>query len=324
MDMDDYSGPTVAVLVRVTLSGREVDSAYPDEDEAAYALGKDVLAGQVAPATAWEVHTVPAPLLVRRDVGQPVEHEPESVGDLDAIAATISHARTGRPWHEVRTTPGGAGDLEAARKVLAVVGQRMRDARDQRDADLAAALGMDEPQPWPTMCRKVRGLRQAEDERGTGGGALGPQLWAALEPTGISVGADEAAMVARVRDLVQNVRDGLTEDGRVRKLYRELRNALRPAQTDPTAVDRMTRGALLDLVRSVVEAANTPAVDPLADPDRATELRARLVRELDPAHAGNVDRLSAAADVILAADFPGHASSNEVATDVVDAYLREG
>lgn len=231
MDMDDYSGPTVAVLVRELLgagSVREVDSVHPDRGEAARWLGQMLMDGTAPAGTAsWSLVIVPAPSLADYDAGQPVEHEPLQ-------------------------DQSGSGQ--------------------QRGAELAAALDVAIGEmSWSAMCRKVRALRQAEDERGTGGPELGAQLWAALEPTGISEGADEADMVARVRELA--------------------------------------------------EAANTPAVDPLADPDRAADLRARLVRELDPDLPANAERLDRAADAL--SDYRG-TPANEATAAIVDAYLREG
>lgn len=109
MDMDEYNGPTVAVLVREhpTIWGAiavEVVSVHRNDRDAATGLAARIIAGDAA-SSGWRVVTVPAP----------------------GLAA---------------------------------------DGTDQRDADLAAALGMDEPAAWPTMCRKVRGLRQATDEAG--------------------------------------------------------------------------------------------------------------------------------------------------------------
>lgn len=254
MNMDDYSGPSVAVLVRIgDLGARTVDSAYPDEDEAAHALGKDLLAGTVTSGTGWEVVMVPAPLLVRRDAGQPEQHEPESVGDLDAIAATISFARTGRPWHEVRTTPGGVGDLEAARKVLAVVGQRMADTRSiaRQDADeadrsrratLSRALGVPlvegMPAAWQVLAERLRALQAR-----TGGvEQREADLAAALD---VAIGeVSWSAMCRKVRGLRQAADDAVG-------VVAGLRGALAPAYGTASADAAPT--ALVGMVASLVD-----------------------------------------------------------------------
>jgi len=73
MDMDNYDGPMVAVLVRNILSGPPiVDSAHPDEDEAHHYLGREICAGMAPLGVGWEVVMVPAPLLVQREAGESV------------------------------------------------------------------------------------------------------------------------------------------------------------------------------------------------------------------------------------------------------------
>jgi len=164
MNMDDYDGPTVAVLVQThaTLLGAsttEVVSVHEDQADAARVLAEQIAAsGSIGPG--WRVLVVPAPFLARRDDGQPVQHEHESVGDREAIAAVIKR-------HMPETQTYGRED-NCARDVLKVVGQRMRDARAQRDVDLADALGWSEsdvrdvPGSWGRMCREVRRLAQVE------------------------------------------------------------------------------------------------------------------------------------------------------------------
>lgn len=266
MDMNSYSGPTVAVLVEETPASWRVVGVFADANEVASWIGLEFLAGR-GPAERCHVETVPAPFLADR--GQLTEHEPNR-GDLEAIASVISRNMPGSQTY-------GRGE-PVAREVLKVVEQRMLDARsmaaqDAAEADhrnrvkLSAALRVPlvegRPPAWQVLIEHLRVLQSRAD-------------WAS---------AEEPFVLS------------------------ELRAVLRSAQDDPTTVDRMAPSALLDLVRSLVEAVGAPEA-----------LRARLVAELDPAHAGNADRLERAADAL--SDYRG-TPANEAAAAVVDAYLRE-
>lgn len=189
--------------------------------------------------------------------------------------------------------------------------------RDEDDAAHALAqrivVGSGLDSGWAVLTVPAPFLA-AEPARRTGGGALGPQLWAALEPLGIAGDVDEAAMIERVHDLVGEVLDGdavpspagdrraagevpqsavieLAEavgwsassvrgvPGSFARLLREVRNradevgqprfrfvddlriALEPAVNHGTVM-AMSRAQLLDLVRTLVEVANTPGGDP--------------------------------------------------------------
>lgn len=268
MNLDEYSGPTVVLLTH----GYDSDAplaAFPDEDAAALELGRALL-GRSAVLTgwklaAWDLERVPAPDLVEHSVE--TGHEPESVGDLEALAATISFARTGRPWHEVRTTPGGVGDHEAARKVLEVVGQRMRDARSMAAQDdeherrlMADVLQLQRADGKLPSWAEIRG--RARRVRELGGEAFVAQLRERLAPLHGTAAHDAgrpdllgmvASVVNRVTQLQGDDPDRVQLDPEaVERAARALHD---PKHTTPwESQDGRTQGRYVDEAQAVVRA----------------------------------------------------------------------
>lgn len=214
MDMNDYSGPIVAVLVRNVLVGRpQVDSVHPDEDEAAFYLGREIIAGRANAGIGWEVSMVPAPIL------------PDALGS--------------QPTQQPEVEPAGVANLAAD--------QVMR----QCVADLAAALGLsdtarpaDHRDAWVAMCDAVRNIRSTvEDDQ-----AERVKVMNALHP-----GSGTNAVAARVdlatwAELREQIRVQRERSGE--SFVAALRDRLAPVY-GPAAADG-NRPALLGMVTSVV------------------------------------------------------------------------
>lgn len=185
MDMTDYDGPTVAVLVRKTLVGPpKVDSVHPDEDAAATHLGRETVAGRAPTACGWEVVIVPAsPTAVgTMDVDEPQR----AVDDFrEELAAALEMPADIR-WHIL---------LEAVRE--------NREALEEHDWDdallreLRSALAPIGPGPRAERLNRrgllalVRELARAE-RSGTHGELDGDDL-------GNAAGLDRAAREFRVQ-----------------------------------------------------------------------------------------------------------------------------
>lgn len=117
MDMTDYDGPTVAVLVRKTLVGPpKVDSVHPDTNTAYEHLGCEIVAGRSPVACGWEIVTVPASPTA---VGTVDVDEPQRAVDdfREELAAALEMPADIR-WHIL---------LEAVRE--------NREALEEQDSD---------------------------------------------------------------------------------------------------------------------------------------------------------------------------------------------
>lgn len=141
------------------------------------------------------------------------------------------------------------------------------------------------------------------------------QMATALDPR--HVGAD-APSWSTLRNAVRDLRRGPAGDGP--RFVQALRDALAPAVTGSVTVDELDRTALLDVVRSVVEAANTPGA-----------VHRERLGELDPALTVNAERLESAAMSAAGLTPASWASADgrvqeryvQEAQGVVEAYLAD-
>lgn len=234
----EHAGPTITILFRQIFDGPPIAvSAHRDEGEAARALGRLALERRM-PAGVYFTECIPLVDVTLSgrivvDVLEPVD-EVQAQPDVD---------------------PAGVADL----------------ALRQRHADLAGALGLNEPRPWSDMCREVRAHRRVSEddevERVKVGKALG-MVWD--DANGVPTWRALRAQARRARDLGGEA------------FVTALRSALEPC--GPGVVD-MTRPELIGQVRRLVNEGLATV---------SAELRARLVRELDPNWRSNRERLERA------------------------------
>jgi hypothetical protein len=226
MNMDDYDGPRVAVLVEVMDGVTAVDSAHPDEDEAAHYLGQLLLKGgtQYERASAWALVYVPAPLLARPLTGS-------SVVDLDAETRAAIRA-----------------DAESV-------------AREQDEAErhkMAVVLGLrsipDEPivPSWRTIRTQARRIKDL------GGESFVAALRKVLGPALNDAGKVQDMTRPQLLDLVRSVVEATSIRPEVSTVVQDLRRALEPI-TGPnwSGVD----GTLVTIVQGLVEASQNREPD---------------------------------------------------------------
>lgn len=187
MDMTDYSGPTVAVLIFGEYDDRSIDSVHGDEDEAAAYLGRLILDahGTRRVGGPWSVEVVPAPELYGAEEPVSSGHleslEPESttpdrpdfmvVALREALGATVPEA-VDAPWEQL---------LAIVREQHEALAEREREAREAETLDgnrrrtIATLLGTMPPTTyapaWTTLYAQIKATRE-DANRGTSEGDL--------------------------------------------------------------------------------------------------------------------------------------------------------
>ena len=170
---------TITLLISGEYDGREVVSAHESDEDAARALGRMVLSPIGIRNGPWSLEHVEYDGPERGQQQQ--QQQQRDAGTVAAVAEVIrDELRFTR--HETDGTPRGQMVAAAAQRVVNLLGRRSAGQAEQRGADLAAALGMDEVPDWPEMCRKVAGLRQAEDDYSTRVSTLRRRLLRELDP----------------------------------------------------------------------------------------------------------------------------------------------
>lgn len=182
MDMTDYSGPTVAVLVFGEYDDRSIDSVHGDEDEAAAYLGRrliDMKTSARAMVGPWSVEVVPAPELYGAKEPVSLDHlessEPDRPDSMvralrDALGATVPEAADA-PWDQL---------LAIVREQHEALGEREREAREAETLDgnrrrmIATALGTMPPTTyapaWTTLYAQIKAMVENADRDTPKGG----------------------------------------------------------------------------------------------------------------------------------------------------------
>ena len=218
-----YDGPTVAIVARTTLGIPAVIVSVHRDRADAAGALAEQILAGLTTGQGLAVFEVPAPFLA---------------GPSEIIRAAAKSEREG-----------------------AHLGRML--AERQAAGDLAAALDLDEAGDWTTMCRKVRGLRQAQDE-------LDPFVLADLRDILRSTQDDPMAVDRMAPSaLLDIVRSLVVAAGTPGAVHAE-RLA---AELDPERLERALR-AHWDAHRTTTAWENTPG------PDQERELRAveRIVR----------------------------------------------
>lgn len=248
---------------------------------------------------------------VLEPVGEPEGLDVRGLDDVDgglveAVADRIALAMGGR--HLDPATPGGAVALETARDVIGMArlgvyepAQPDVDPAGAADlvarqcvADLAGALGLNEPRPWPDMCREVRAHRHvAEDgeaERVKTATALGMPRPTADQPTpswrAIRAQARRArdlggeSFVSALRNVLDDCGPGVADMtrpellGQVRRLVGQSDRLARLVGDDPARV-QLDSESLERALRAHWDAHRvTTAWENAPGPDQERELRA--------------------------------------------------
>jgi hypothetical protein len=132
MDMDNYDGHMVALLISGEYEDKAVDSVHPDGDAAAHYLGSELLSEHPngVGKGPWSLEWVPAPELepTGQDVPTPAAEPEIGASDVDAVAGVLQRHALG----------GELGSAMAAREVVKVMAQRMADARSMAAQDVEA------------------------------------------------------------------------------------------------------------------------------------------------------------------------------------------